>query len=90
LADADILMAELSAFRLRRVSINEADDPEWRVGRYDDLVFAVAMACWYADQHPPRKPLPLPQLGQMNPVERMLGRRLSSNSDLFPRGVYRT
>jgi hypothetical protein len=59
LPDADLLLTELAAFRLRTVSINEADALEWRVGRHDDLVFAVAMACWHADQYPPRKPLPV-------------------------------
>ena len=46
LEDADLLVSELAAFRLRRVSINEAEAAEWRVNRNDDLVFAVALACW--------------------------------------------
>ena len=58
LPDAEVLSAELSAFRLRKVSINETDAAEWRVGRNDDLVFAVALACWFADQYPPQPPAP--------------------------------
>jgi hypothetical protein len=52
LPDADQLGIELSAFRLRRVALGETESTEWRVGRYDDLVFAVALACWHADRYP--------------------------------------
>jgi hypothetical protein len=56
LPDADLLVAELAAFRVRRVAIGDADALEWRTGRHDDLVFAVALACWYADRHRPLSP----------------------------------
>jgi hypothetical protein len=91
LPDASLLETELSAFRLRRVSISEVNAPEWRVGRYDDLVFAVALACWHADRHPPQKPLSVrPRLERRNAVERLFGRRTPPNEPLFPNGVFRT
>jgi hypothetical protein len=87
LTDAELLEAELAAFRLRRVSVNEADAAEWRVGRYDDLVFAVALACWYADQYPPQKPLPPRRPPERrSPIERLFGRRHSVSGRLFPNG----
>jgi hypothetical protein len=53
LPEADMLVAELSAFRLRRVTLGDAEAAEWRVGRHDDLVFAVALACWHAGRYRP-------------------------------------
>jgi hypothetical protein len=53
LPEADLLVAELSAFRLRRVTLGDAEATEWRVGRHDDLVFAVALACWHAGRYRP-------------------------------------
>jgi hypothetical protein len=54
MSDADLLVRELGGFRLSRVSTSDVD-AEWRVGRHDDLVFAVALTCWYADRHPNRR-----------------------------------
>lgn len=56
LPDSDVLAAELSGFRLRRVSADVSDSVEWRVGRHDDLVLAVALACWHADRYRPVRP----------------------------------
>ena len=56
LPDTELLVRELAAFRLRRVAQNDSQDAEWRTGRHDDLVFAVALACWYADRHRPLGP----------------------------------
>jgi len=56
LPEAEMLANELSGFRLRYVPIGDSDLAEWRVGRHDDLVFAVALACWYADRHRPLGP----------------------------------
>jgi hypothetical protein len=84
LADADVLQAELSAFRLRKVPLADTLDTEWRVGRNDDLVFAVALVCWHADQYPPRKPLPpSPPRQPRNPIERLMSRRPNARRRLF-------
>jgi hypothetical protein len=86
LPDTDLLTRELSNFRLQRVSINETDAAEWRVNRNDDLVFAVALACWHADQYPPRKPLPpRPPPEPRDPLERLFGRDRHKAHRLFGR-----
>lgn len=56
LPQADLLTAELSGFRLRAVTLSDAATLEWRTGAHDDLVFAVALAVWFADKHPPLWP----------------------------------
>ena len=56
LPDTELLVAELAGFRLRRVALDDTKAAEWRTGRHDDLVFAVALACWYADRHRPLGP----------------------------------
>lgn len=53
LAQAPLLTAELSAFRIRHVQLSDATAIEWRAGAHDDLVFAVALAVWFAEKHPP-------------------------------------
>jgi hypothetical protein len=53
---ATMLTSELSAFRMRRVPLTESAIVEWREGKHDDLVFAVALAVWYAERHPPLWP----------------------------------
>jgi hypothetical protein len=88
LPDAEVLSAELSAFRLRKVSINEADAAEWRVGRYDDLVFAVALACWFADQYPPLPPEPpRPPVEARRRSDLMNRDRSKTRARLFPNGM---
>jgi hypothetical protein len=56
LPDTELLVSELAGFRLKRVTLSDAEAAEWRTGRHDDLVFAVALACWYADRHRPLRP----------------------------------
>jgi hypothetical protein len=86
LPDTELLAKELSNFRLQRVSISEADAAEWRVNRNDDLVFAVALACWHADQYPPRKPLPLrPPPEPRDWRSRLFGGRSVATNRLFGR-----
>jgi hypothetical protein len=54
LADARLLATELANFRLRHVPISDTATAEWREGRHDDLVLAVALTCWYAERFGPR------------------------------------
>jgi hypothetical protein len=72
LPQADLLTAELSSFRLRTVPLSETATVEWREGRHDDLVFAVALAVWFAEKHPPFWP----------------GSIRSGGGLRFPRGVF--
>jgi hypothetical protein len=53
LPHANLLTAELGNFRLRSVPLGDAAPIEWRDGQHDDLVFAVALAVWFAEKHPP-------------------------------------
>jgi len=50
---ADILINELLNFHVN-ININTGHDSyeAWREGDHDDLVFAVALACWWALKHP--------------------------------------
>ena len=74
MALADLLIDELARFRLRTIPISETANIEWRVGQHDDLVFAVALAVWYADGHPPLGPDSIRSGGGLR----------------FPPGVFRT
>jgi hypothetical protein len=56
LPDADLLATELNNFRLRRISITDTAASEWREGKQDDLVFAVALTCWFAERFGPPRP----------------------------------
>ncbi len=59
LPEVPTLIKEMLAFQVRIT--NEAHDTygAWREGAHDDLILAVAMACWYAGRERPTK-LPLP------------------------------
>lgn len=48
LVNADILVRELATFRSRPTQPTEALD--WRNGSHDDLVLAVALACWWSER----------------------------------------
>ncbi len=57
-----VLTAELEAFKVS-ISLKGHDSygndvGDWRENPYDDLVLAVAMACWYGEnvKHPYRRP----------------------------------
>lgn len=52
LPDAEALARDLAAFRLRAVPLADAATAAWREGASDDLVFAVALACWWAGRCP--------------------------------------
>ena len=53
--EAETLVRELTAFR-GKVSLAPADAVEWRDRPGDDLVFAVGLACWWSERHPPHGP----------------------------------
>ena len=55
LPEAAMLVRELTAFRAK-VSLTETDAIDWRERPADDLVLAVALACWWAVRHPPHGP----------------------------------
>jgi len=53
LPEARLLVEELLNFRVK-INIKTAHDSyeAWREGMHDDLVLAVALACWYAEHQP--------------------------------------
>jgi hypothetical protein len=53
LPEADTLVRELQHFQVKITTAAHETFGNWREGVHDDLVLAVALACWYAEQHPP-------------------------------------
>jgi hypothetical protein len=56
LPEAALLVEELLNFRVK-VTLSPGDVESWREKPTDDLVFAVGVAAWYADQAPKPNPL---------------------------------
>jgi hypothetical protein len=56
LPEAGLLAHELSAFRARTTLAPDPVPADWRERPHDDLVLAVALACWWAERHPPLGP----------------------------------
>jgi hypothetical protein len=51
LPDADTLQRELLAFEVKITSAANDTYGAWREGAHDDLVLAVALACWRGEQN---------------------------------------
>lgn len=51
LPDATILTREWRNFKMRAVTLNPEDEITWRESADDDLVLAVALACWWGEAH---------------------------------------
>jgi hypothetical protein len=49
LPEAQTLMKELQAFRAKITPVRNDTLESWREREYDDLVLAVALACWWAE-----------------------------------------
>ena len=54
LPEADLLVRELTAFRAKVTLNADADVADWRANPGDDLVLAIALACWWGVRHPVR------------------------------------
>lgn len=50
LADAPILRKELGNFKVKITTAANETFGAWREGQHDDLVLAVALACWYGER----------------------------------------
>jgi hypothetical protein len=57
LKDAAALVAEMQAMRVKVTSAGHEQYGAWREGTHDDLVFAVALACWAAKKVHPNPPM---------------------------------
>ena len=53
LPEADTLVRELLAFQVKITAAAHDTYGAWREGTHDDLVLAVALACWHAESRPP-------------------------------------
>jgi hypothetical protein len=60
LSAVSMLTRELQNFRMKVPLTNSNDLAAWREGQHDDLVFAVALACWMAEREPPWGPIEAP------------------------------
>ena len=53
LHDAAVLVRELQQFQVKITAAAHETFGVWREGQHDDLVLAVALACWWAERNPP-------------------------------------
>jgi hypothetical protein len=53
LHEADVLVRELQQFQVKITQAAHETFGVWREGQHDDLVLAVALACWWAERCPP-------------------------------------
>jgi hypothetical protein len=53
LPDAALLVRELQNFQVKITAAANETFGVWRDGQHDDLVLAVALACWWAERYPP-------------------------------------
>ncbi len=56
LPDAPVLIREMQNFRVKITLAAHETFGAWREGEHDDLVLAVALACWWAERNPPWGP----------------------------------
>jgi hypothetical protein len=52
LPDAAVLVRELQSFRVKITASTHEAFGTWREGQHDDMVLAVALACWWAERMP--------------------------------------
>jgi len=55
LPEAKILASEREAFQVKITAAANDQYGAWREGQHDDLVLAVALACWWAERNPPHE-----------------------------------
>ena len=53
LHEAAVLVRELQQFQVKITQAAHETFGVWREGQHDDLVLAVALACWWAERNPP-------------------------------------
>jgi hypothetical protein len=72
LPDAPVLVRELQQFQVKITVAAHETFGVWRDGQHDDLVLAVALACWWAERTPPfEAPTVVPIRGGSRLFERM-------------------
>src|SRR5262249_10517692 len=85
LPDAAALVRELQQFQVKITAAANETFGVWRDGQHDDLVLAVALACWWAERTPPfEAPTEMPLRGGCRLLERMVrGQSHALRSKLF-------
>jgi hypothetical protein len=72
LPDAATLVRELQQFQVKITAAANETFGVWRDGQHDDLVLAVALACWWSERTPPfEAPSVMPIRGGSRLLERM-------------------
>jgi hypothetical protein len=72
LPDASLLVRELQQFQVKITAAANEIFGVWRNGQHDDLVLAVALACWWSERTPPfEAPTTMPIRGGARLLERM-------------------
>jgi hypothetical protein len=72
LPDASLLVRELQQFQVKITAAANETFGAWRNGQHDDLVLAVALACWWSERTPPfEAPTTMPIRGGARLLERM-------------------
>jgi hypothetical protein len=65
-------MRELQQFQVKVTAAAHETFGVWRDGQHDDLVLAVALACWWSERTPPfEAPTTRPRRGGERLLERM-------------------
>jgi hypothetical protein len=87
LPDAATLVRELQQFQLKITAAANEVFGVWREGQHDDLVLALALACWWSERVPPfEAPTVIPTPPRQEWMERMVsGRSLAQQCGLFGR-----
>jgi hypothetical protein len=85
LPDAATLVRELQNFQVKITAAANETFGTWRDGQHDDLVLAVALACWWSERVPPfEAPTVLPT----PPRQGLFARMVSGRSLIQQRGPF--
>jgi hypothetical protein len=85
LTEAATLVRELQNFQVKITAAANETFGAWRDGQHDDLVLAVALACWWSERVPPFE---APTVIQTPPRQGLLERMVSGRSLARQRGLF--
>jgi hypothetical protein len=85
LPEAATLVRELQQFQVKITAAANETFGVWRDGQHDDLVLAVALACWWSERVPPFE---APTVIQTPPRQGLWERMVSGRSRAQQRGLF--
>ncbi|HEY7153835.1 MAG TPA: hypothetical protein VH575_07730 [Gemmataceae bacterium] len=85
LPEAATLVRELQQFQVKITAAANETFGVWRDGQHDDLVLAVALACWWSERVPPFE---APTVIPFPPRQGLLERMVSGRSRAEERGLF--